>query len=103
VVGAEVLWQPALPANGAVRHAAECDTIDRTGMDAEADDPAPALIHDDPDSFRISFPPSDLSVIADESMGIAARLPPRGMGDLTRTKAEQTVSNSGSMISFDID
>jgi hypothetical protein len=49
VVGAEVLWQPALPSNGAVEHATECDPIDRTGMDAEANDPARVLIHDDLD------------------------------------------------------
>jgi hypothetical protein len=39
VVGAEVLWQPALPANGTVEHATECDPIDRTSLDAEANDP----------------------------------------------------------------
>jgi hypothetical protein len=47
VVGAEVVWQPALPSNGAVEHSKECDPIDRTGMNAEADDPARVLIHDD--------------------------------------------------------
>ena len=49
VVGAELRWQPALPANGSVEHATECDAINRTGMDAEADDPARVLIHDDQD------------------------------------------------------
>jgi hypothetical protein len=29
MVGAEVLWQPALTSNGAVKHAPECDPIDR--------------------------------------------------------------------------
>jgi hypothetical protein len=46
VVGAEVLWQPALPSNGAVEHATECAPIDRTSLDAEANDPARVLIHD---------------------------------------------------------
>ena len=49
MVGAEVLWQPALTSNGAVKHATECDPIDRTGMDAEANDPARTLIHHDQD------------------------------------------------------
>ena len=49
VVGAEVLWQPALPVNGAVKHSTECDSMDRTGMDAEANDPSRVLIHDDQD------------------------------------------------------
>jgi hypothetical protein len=48
VVGIEVLWQPALPANGAVRHATECDTIDRTGMDAEACRSRPSLTREIP-------------------------------------------------------
>jgi hypothetical protein len=49
MVGAEVLWQPALTSNGAVEHATECDPIDRTGLDAEANDPARVLIHNDQD------------------------------------------------------
>jgi hypothetical protein len=40
VVGAEVLWQPALASNRAVEHATECDPIERTGMDAETNDPS---------------------------------------------------------------
>jgi hypothetical protein len=40
MVGAEVLWQPALTSNGAVKHATECDPIDRAGMDAETNDPS---------------------------------------------------------------
>jgi hypothetical protein len=40
VVGAEVLWQPALTSNGAVEHATECEPIDRTGMGAETNDPS---------------------------------------------------------------
>src|SRR6202008_4313096 len=46
IVGAEVLRHPALPTNGAVEHPTECDTINRSGMDAEPNDPARALIHD---------------------------------------------------------
>jgi len=46
-VGAEVLWHPGLPSHGAVEHPAKCDTIDGSGMDAESNDPASVLIHDD--------------------------------------------------------
>jgi hypothetical protein len=49
VVGAEVLRHPELPSNGAVEHRTECDTTDRSRMDAEPDDPARVLIHDDQD------------------------------------------------------
>ena len=49
MVGAEVLRHPALRSNGAVEHPAKCDTIDGSGMDAEPDDPAGVLIHDDQD------------------------------------------------------
>jgi len=38
-----------LPSDGAVKHATECDTIDRAGMDAEPYDPARVLIHDHQD------------------------------------------------------
>ena len=49
MVGAEVVWHPALPSNGAVEHPAKCDTIDGSGMDAEPNDVAGELIHDDQD------------------------------------------------------
>jgi len=49
LVGAEVLGHPGLPSNGAVEHPAKCDTIDGSGMDAEPNDPAGVLIHDDQD------------------------------------------------------
>ena len=49
VVGAQVLRQPAMPSNGAVEHPTECDTIDLSRMDAEANDPARVLIHDHQD------------------------------------------------------
>jgi hypothetical protein len=49
VVGADVLRQPALASNGAVKHPTECDSIDGAGMDAEANDSARILIHDDQD------------------------------------------------------
>jgi hypothetical protein len=49
VVGAEVLWQPALTSNGPVEHATECHPIDRAGMDAETNDRSRVLIHDDQD------------------------------------------------------
>jgi hypothetical protein len=38
-----------LASNGAVEHPTECDPIDRAGMDAEPNDPARVLIHDDQD------------------------------------------------------
>jgi len=47
VVGAEVVRQPALASNGAVEHPTERDTIDRSRMDAEPNDPARVLIHND--------------------------------------------------------
>ena len=49
VVGAEVLRHPALPANGAVEHSTKGDTIDRTCVDAETNDPSRVLIHNDQD------------------------------------------------------
>ena len=49
MVGAEVLWHPGLPSNGAVEHPAKCDSIDGSGVDAEPNDPASVLIHDDQD------------------------------------------------------
>src|ERR1035437_9614218 len=52
MVGAEVLGHPGLPSNGAVEHPAKCDTMDGTGMDAEPNDPAGILIHDDQDPVR---------------------------------------------------
>jgi len=47
MVGAKVCRHRAVPANGLVEHPAECDTIDRSGLDAESNDPARVLIHDD--------------------------------------------------------
>ncbi len=49
VVGAQVLRQPAMPSKGAVEHPTECDAIDRARVDAEPNDPARVLIHDDQD------------------------------------------------------
>jgi hypothetical protein len=49
VVGAEVLRHPELPSKRAVEHSTKCHTIDRAGMDAEANDPSRVLIHDDQD------------------------------------------------------
>ena len=49
VVGADVLRHPALPANGAIEHPTECDTIDLSRMDAKTNDPARELIHDHQD------------------------------------------------------
>src|SRR5947207_5005387 len=49
VVGAKILRHPELLSNGTVEHPTESDTIDRAGMDAEPNDPARALIHDDQD------------------------------------------------------
>ena len=47
VVGAQVLRHPALPSNGTVEHPTEGDTIDGSRMNAETNDPARILIHDD--------------------------------------------------------
>ena len=49
VVRAQVLRQPAMPSNGAVEHATECDTIDRSRVDTKPNDAAGVLIHDDQD------------------------------------------------------
>ena len=40
MVGAEVVGHTGLPSNGAVEHAAKCDAIDSSGVDAEPNDPA---------------------------------------------------------------
>src|SRR6266550_8321311 len=47
VVGADVLRHRELPSNGAIEHPTESDTIDLSRLNAEANDPARALIHDD--------------------------------------------------------
>src|SRR5215472_1522504 len=44
VIGAEEVRHPALPSSGAVEHPTKSDTIDRAGMDAEANDPATLLL-----------------------------------------------------------
>ena len=49
VVGAEILWHHPVPSNGLMEHPAERCTIDHSGMDAEADDSAGILIHDNQD------------------------------------------------------
>jgi len=49
IVGAEVLRRPALPSNGAVEHPTQCATINCSRLNAEANDPARALIHDHQD------------------------------------------------------
>src|SRR5438094_3404811 len=49
VVGAQILRHPELPSNGTVEHPTEGDTIDGARMDAEPNDPARILIHDDQD------------------------------------------------------
>jgi hypothetical protein len=59
MVGAEVVWQPALTSNGAVKHATECDPIDLASRDAETNDPACLLIHKHqdplgPQGYRLS-------------------------------------------------
>ena len=39
MIGAKVFGHRAVPSNGPVEHPAECDTIDRSGMDAESNGP----------------------------------------------------------------
>jgi hypothetical protein len=46
VIGTEILRHSELPSNGAIEHPTERGTIDRSRMDAEANDPARVLIHD---------------------------------------------------------
>jgi hypothetical protein len=52
VVGAKVLRHRSTTSNGLTEHLAERYTINYSGMDAEPDDPASALIHDDQDPVR---------------------------------------------------
>ena len=47
IVGAEVVRHPALLSNGAVEHPTQHGTIERPRMDAEPNDSARVLIHDD--------------------------------------------------------
>jgi hypothetical protein len=49
VVRAEALRHPALTSNPVVEHRAKSDTVDGTGLDAEPQDAARVLIHDDQD------------------------------------------------------
>jgi hypothetical protein len=63
VIGAEVPRHPALPLNGSGEHPTECGTIDRSRMDAEANDPARVLIHDHKDPVgphRSRFAPEQI-------------------------------------------
>src|ERR1017187_5667644 len=63
MVGAEVLGHPALPSNRAVEHPAKSDTVDGTGLDAEPQDAAGKLIHDNQDpvsSQRGRFAPEQV-------------------------------------------
>ena len=63
VIGTEVPRHPALPSNGTVEHPTKCGTIDRSRMDAEADDPARVLIHDHKDPMgpqRSRFAPEQI-------------------------------------------
>jgi len=63
VIGAEVPRHPALPSNGTVEHPTKCGTIDRSRMDAEANDPACVLIHDHKDPVgpqRSRFAPEQI-------------------------------------------
>ena len=64
VVGTEVLGHPALPSNCVVEHPAKSDTADGTGLDAEPQDAAGKLIHDNQDqvsSQRGRFAPEQVS------------------------------------------
>jgi len=47
MVGAEVFRDQAVHSNGAVEHPTECNTIDGSSLDAESNDAARVLIHDD--------------------------------------------------------
>jgi hypothetical protein len=63
VVGTEEVRHPALPSTGTVEHPTKCGTIDRSRMDAEANDPARVLIHDHQDPVgpqRSRFAPEQI-------------------------------------------
>ena len=63
VIGTEEVRHPALPSNGTVEHPTKCGTIDRSRMDAEANDPACVLIHDHQDPVgpqRSRFAPEQI-------------------------------------------
>src|SRR5208283_3422320 len=63
VIGTEEVRHPALPSNGAVEHPTKCGTVDRSRMDAEANDPARVLIHDHQDPVspqRSRFAPEQI-------------------------------------------
>jgi len=49
VIGTEILRHSELPSNGTVEHPTKCGPIDRSRMDAKANDPACVLIHDHQD------------------------------------------------------
>ena len=49
VVGAEILRHRPVASNGLIEHTAERDAIDRSGMDAEPNNPAGVLVHEDQD------------------------------------------------------
>ena len=49
MVGAEAPRHGPLAPNGMIEHAAECHTVDRSGMHAKTDNPARILIHDNQD------------------------------------------------------
>src|SRR5208283_2622656 len=63
VIGTEEVRHPALPPNGTVEHPTKCGSIDRSRMDAEANDPARVLIHDHQDPVspqRSRFAPEQI-------------------------------------------
>ena len=63
VIGTEEVRHPGLPSNGTVEHPTKCGTIDRSRMDAEANDPARVLIHDHQDPVgphRSRFAPEQI-------------------------------------------
>src|SRR5208283_2740415 len=63
VIGTEEVRHPALPPNGTVEHPPKCAPIDRSRMDAKANDPARVLIHDHQDPVspqRSRFAPEQI-------------------------------------------
>jgi hypothetical protein len=79
-----VLRHLQLPSDSAVKHATECDTINRAGMDTEPYDPARILIHDNQDSVatqrrrlapeQIQTPDAVFRVAEEREPGWAARI-----------------------------
>jgi len=106
VVGAEVVRHPALRSNGAVEHPTKCDTIDRSRMDAEANDPARVLIHDDEDPVgpqRCRFAPEQIHT-PEAVLHVAQEGQPGGIrGVLSRPRVIGKNPSNNVFVDFDVE